>query len=53
MKNYRCIAVLENGGVREYLVGANDAKHAKNKLHMKMDFEGITNAYKINIEEDK
>ena len=53
MKNYKCIAVLENGGVRQYLVDANDAKHAKNKLYMIMSYEGITGVYKINIEEDK
>lgn len=52
MKNYKCIAVLENGGVRQYLVDANDAEHAKNKLYMIMSYEGITGVYKINIEEN-
>lgn len=52
MKNYKCIAVLENGGLRQYTVDANDAKHAKNKLYMIMSYEGITNVYKINIEEN-
>ena len=53
MKNYKCIAVLENGGLRQYLVDANDAKHAKNKLYMIMSYEGITGVYKINIEENE
>lgn len=53
MKNYKCLAVLENGAVRQYLVDAKDAKHAKNKLYMIMSDEGIANVYKINIEEDK
>ena len=53
MKNYKCIAVLENGGLRQYQVDANDAKHAKNKLYMIMSCEGITGVYKINIEENK
>ncbi len=53
MKNYKCIVVLENGGMRQYLVDANDAKHAKNKLYMIMSYEGITNVYKINIEENE
>ncbi len=52
MKNYKCIAVLENGGLRQYLVDADDAKHAKNKLYMIMSYEGITGVYKINIEEN-
>ena len=52
MKNYECTAVLENGGVRQYLVEANDDKHAKNKIYMIMSYEGITNVYKINIEEN-
>lgn len=51
MKKYNCKAVLENGGVRQYLVEANDAKHAKNKIYMIMSYEGITGVYKINIEE--
>lgn len=53
MKNYKCTVVLENGGVRQYIVDANDVKHAKNKLYMIMSDEGITNVYKINIEENK
>lgn len=53
MKNYKCIVVLENGRSRQYLVDANDAKHAKNKLYMIMSYEGITGVYKINIEENK
>lgn len=52
MKNYKCIAVLENGVVRQYTVDANDAEHAKNKLYMIMGYEGITNVYKTNIEEN-
>ena len=52
MKNYNCIAVLENSGVRQYQLDAKDAKHAKNKLYMIMSYEGITNVYKINIEEN-
>lgn len=53
MKNYKCLAVLENGVVRQYTVDANDAEHAKDKLYTIMDYEGITNVYKINIEEDR
>lgn len=52
MKNYKCIAVLENGGVRQYAIDAIDNKHAKNKLYMIMSYEGITNVHKINIEEN-
>ena len=50
MKKYNCIAVLENGAVRQYEVEANDEKHAKNKLYIIMSYEGITGVYKINIE---
>lgn len=52
MTNYKCIVALENGGVRQYLVDANNVKHVKNKLYMIMSYEGITNVYKINIEEN-
>ena len=52
MKNYKCIAILENGGVIEYLVDANDVKYAENKFYTLMSYEGITNVYKINIEEE-
>lgn len=52
MKTYNCVAVLESGAVRQYAVEANNAKHAKNKLYMMMSYEGITDVYKINVEED-
>ena len=53
MNNYKCLVVLENGGVRQYIVDANNVKHAKDKLYMIMSDEGITNVYKINIEDNK